>query len=54
MFSFQGVADFTNIPGVEYSKAKDISVKVIEDLKDNLMLVPKTCVNFLILQKCTL
>jgi 2-phosphoglycerate kinase len=54
VFSYQGVADYTNIPGVEFSKAKEITVKVLEDLKNNLMLVPKTCVNFLILKKCTL
>lgn len=52
IFSYHGIAVFVNFNRSVVQTLSSTTVKVYYDLLNNLMLVPKTCVNMLMLKQC--
>jgi len=51
MFQFHGISQYVNMPHMNYVKSA-YAVKIYYELMDNLLMLPKTCVNFLLLKSC--
>jgi len=54
IFHYHKISEFVNLPQMYLSYDARLTIKVYYELLDNLLLVPKTCVNTLVLQNCAL
>lgn len=48
------IPNFALVSATDMVASRETIVKVIYEIRDNLMLIPRTCVNFFILRTCTL
>lgn len=53
MFQFHGIAQYANLPQMNYIKSS-FAVKIYYEMLDNMLLLPKNCVNFLLLKSCVI
>lgn len=53
MFQFHGIAQYANMPQMNYVKSS-FAVKIYYEMLDNMLMLPKNCVNFLLLKSCVI
>lgn len=53
MFQFHGIAQYANLPQMNYIKSS-FAVKIYYEMLDNMLMLPKSCVNFLLLKSCVI
>ena len=51
MFNYYEISQYANLPRMHNIKAP-FAVKIYYELLDNMLLIPKTCANFLLLKTC--
>lgn len=51
MFQYHGIAQYANLPQMNYLKST-FAVKIYYEMLDNMLMLPKSCVNFLLLKSC--
>ena len=51
MFQYHGIAQYANMPQMNYVRSS-FAVKIYYEMLDNMLLIPKTCINFLLLKSC--
>ena len=51
MFNYHGISQYANMPQMNYLKAP-FAIKIYYELLDNMLIVPKTCANYLLLKNC--
>lgn len=53
MFQYHGIAQYANMPQMNYVKSS-FAVKIYYEMLDNMLMLPKNCVNFLLLKSCVI
>lgn len=53
MFQYHGIAQYANLPQMNYIKST-FAVKIYYEMLDNMLMLPKSCVNFLLLKSCVI
>lgn len=53
MFQYHGIAQYANLPQMNYLKSS-FAVKIYYEMLDNMLMLPKSCVNFLLLKSCVI
>lgn len=53
MFQSHGIAQYANLPQMNYIKSS-FAVKIYYEMLDNMLMLPKSCVNFLLLKSCVI
>lgn len=53
MFQYHGIAQYANLPQMNYLKSS-FAVKIYYEMLDNMLMMPKSCVNFLLLKSCVI
>jgi len=53
MFQYHGIAQYANMPQMNYIKST-FAVKIYYEMLDNMLMLPKSCVNFLLLKSCVI
>jgi hypothetical protein len=51
MFNYHGISQYANLPQMNYIKSP-FAIKIYYEVLDNLLMIPKTCANFLLLKNC--
>lgn len=53
MFQYHGIAQYANMPQMNFVKST-MAVKIYYEMLDNMLLLPKACINFLLLKSCVI
>lgn len=52
IFKFHSISEIVNLPQLEVQTQKSLTIKVYFEVLDNMLLIPKSCINFLTLKNC--
>lgn len=52
IFRFHSISEIVNLPQLEVQTQKSLTIKVYYEILDNMLLIPKSCINFLTLKNC--
>jgi hypothetical protein len=53
IFNYHGISQYANFPQMNYIKAP-FAIKIYYEILDNLLMIPKTCANFLLIKNCVI
>ncbi|MCA6492242.1 MAG: hypothetical protein IM572_06165 [Chitinophagaceae bacterium] len=53
IFNYHGISQYANLPQMNYIKAP-FAIKIYYEILDNMMMIPKTCANFLLIKNCVI